>query len=375
MKKAFLPAFLALASLCLGQVAPSQSSLDGPGVPVTIKTIASFQGIAPNQLVGIGLVTGLAGTGDTKKYLQTQKAAVNLLRTLGIEVDSTQSESKNIALVALTADLPPFASPGGRIDVTASTLGDCTSLRGGTLLSAQLKYPTKETIYATVSGAIAVGGFSEGAGGNSASKGFTTVGKLPGGGLIQLGWTTQYTFGDKMYLGIRESDATTSMRIETAIRRAYPELRANATDPGTVEITVPTGANPNAIMAKVESLTVFVADEARIVIDEKTGTVVIGGDVRLGPCSFVSGSLSVNIADEPFVSQPGALSGGTTVAGSTKTVNVTESRAHIANVRPNATVSDLAAIFRALHLKASDVMNVLQGLHAQGALKARLEVR
>ena len=347
------------------------------GVPVQLRTIATFRGIAPNQLVGVGLVTGLAGTGDTKKYMGTQRAAINMLKGMGLDIDPSQSESKSMALVTLTAELPPFSTPGGRIDVTASVMGDCTSLRGGTLLFAPLRFPGLAKVYATVAGSISVGGFSSGAGGSSEGRGFTTVGKLTSG-IVQESVPTQTTFGekgDRMYLDLATSDALTAARMENAIRAAYPEFRPVALDAGAIELTLPGGVTSNTAQARIGALTVMADTEAKVVIDERTGTVVIGGNVRVAPCAFAKGSLTIRVTDEPFVSQPAPLGGGKTVAGSVKTLDAKEQTAQIAVLRPNTTVADLAALFQALRLKADDVMNILKALHEQGALKARLEIR
>ena len=372
-------ALLGLASVAFGQVSPADRAAfdraETQGVRVPLKSIATFRGIAPNQLIGFGLVTGLAGTGDTKKFLQTQKAVINLLRAAGLDIDPTQSESKNVALVTLTAELPPFSTPGGRIDVTASTLGDCTSLRGGTLLFSPLKFPGANKVFATVAGAVSVGGFSESAGGNSSAKGFTTVGKLPMAGIVQESVPTETVFAGKMYLDLATSDATTASRTEEAIRKAYPDFRPAALGAGSIELTLPQGMSSNTAQARIGALEVMADTEAKVVIDEKTGTVVIGGNVRIAPCAFAKGSLTVRVTDEPYVSQPLPLSKGRTVVGSQKTLTTKEQTAQIAVLRPNTTVADLAALFQALHLKADDVMNILKSLHEQGALKARLEVR
>ena len=369
---------LALAATGLAQTAADRAAFDraeSQGVPVQLRTIAQFQGVAPNQLVGVGLVTGLGGTGDTKKFLATQRATINLLRRMGVDLDPLQSESKNVALVTLTAELPPFSTPGGRIDVTASTLGDCTSLRGGTLIFAPLTFPGLPKVYATVAGALSVGGFSEGSGGNVGGRNFTTVGKLPGGGVIQESVPTQTVFGGKMYLNLSDADATTALRVEEAIRKAFPEYAPTARGAGSIEVTLPAGMNPNTAQARIGNLVVMADTEAKVVIDEKTGTVVIGGNVRVAPCAFAKGGLTIRITDEPFAVQPGPLGKGKTVVLSQKTVETREQTAQIGVLRPNTTVADLAAIFQAMRLKADDVMNILKALHEEGALKARLEVR
>ena len=379
MKIPTLLTALFLAPLAFGQMSRAEriafDRAETQGIEVQIKSIADFRGIVANQLIGFGIVTGLAGTGDTKKFLQTQRALINLLRGQGFDVDPAQSESKNVALVTMTAELPAFSTPGSRIDVTVSTLGDCVDLRGGTLFFAPLKYPGRDETFATAAGAVSVGGSGAGAGGNADVRGFRTVGKLPGGAIVQRSVPTVTVFEGKMYLDLRDGDATTASRMEEAINRRYPEFHAVALGAGSISLDLPTGMSSNTAQARIGAVTVFAETEAKIVIDEKTGTIVMGGDVRVAPCSIAKGSLSVRITNEPFVSQPAPFSNGKTTVGSVKTVDVAEQTAQIANVRPNTSVADLAAIFQALRLKADDVINILKGLHEQGALKARLEVR
>lgn len=371
-------AALALVPLALGQVSKADRAAferaESQGVEVQIKSIATFHGVVANQLLGYGLITGLAGTGDTRKFLQTNKAVVNMLRQGGFDVDPTQSDSKNVALVTLTAELPPFAAPGSRLTVTVSAMGDCSSLRGGTLIYSPMKYPGRDETYATVAGPISVGGFSEGAGGNAAGRGFVTVGTVEGG-IVQRSVPTQTVIDGKMYLNLRDSDATTAQRMEEAINKAYPEFHAAAQGAGTIELVLPKGMSSNSAQAKIGALTVFADTEAKVVIDEKTGTIVVGGNVRLAPCVIAKGSLSVRVTSDPFVSQPAPLSNGTTVGVDKKTLDTKEQTAQIAVMRPNTSVADLAAIFQSLRLKADDVINIFKALREQGALKARLEFR
>ncbi len=366
-----LPALL-LAASAFGQ---SKDAASATEIPVRVQTIANFRGVAANQLQGYGLVVGLAATGDTKKVIQTQKAILNLLRANGLEVDPTQSETKNVALVALTATLPPYARPGARLDVTVAAMGDCTSLRGGQLLFSTLGYPGLPKTIVTVSGAVSVGGVSASAGGNTSSKGFTTVGALPGAGIVQEGIDTQAMTDGKLFLDLSDADPIQSRRIEQAIRAKYPQYNPQALGPGSVQIEVPKGTSENTVQANVSDLSVVSTAEAKVVIDERTGTIVIGGDVRIGPCMVAQGSVSVKVTSTPFVSQPKPLSQGQTVAGTVKTADVSEPTAEITAIRSNTSLADLAAIFQAMHLKATDVINILRSMHDQGALKARLEIR
>jgi flagellar P-ring protein FlgI len=372
-------ALLALAPFALGPNSASDRAAfnrgETMGTEVQVKTIAAFRGAVANQIMGFGLVTGLAGTGDSKRFLQTQRATINLLRAAGLDVDPTQSESKNVALVTVTAELPAFSTPGGRIDVTVSTIGDSTSLRGGTLIFAPMKYPGKDETFATAAGAISVGGFSASAGGNSSGRGFVTVGKIPGGAIVQRSVETKTVFDGKMYIDLQEGNPTTAHRVEDAINRQFPEFHAAALGASTIQVDLPTGMSSNTAQDRLGSLHVFADTEAKVVIDEKTGTIVIGGNVKIAACAVAKGSLSVQVTNEPFVSQPAPFSNGTTKKVDVKTLDTKEQTAEIAVIRPNTTVADLAAIFQALHLKADDVINILRALHEQGALKARLVVQ
>ncbi len=364
-----------VALLALAAFASAQKNIGDQGVEVQIKSIANFRGVVANQLLGVGIVTGLPGTGDSKKSLTTQKALLNLLRKLNMDVDPLQSESKSVALVTLTAELPAFSTPGGRIDVTASIVGDCTSLRGGTLIYAPLKYPGSDIVYATAAGALSVGGFSAKAGGNAQSQNIATVGKLPGGGLIERSLPTQTVFDGKMYLDLQVADATTAQRMEEAINKRLPEFHAAALGAGTIELTMPKGLSSNAAQARIGGISVLADTPAMIVIDEKDGTVIMGGDVRVAPCSVVKGGLSIRVTAEPVISQPAPLSNGKTVVTTQKTLDVGEQTAEIATIRANTSVADLAVIFRSLRLKADDVINILRAMHEQGALKAKLVVK
>lgn len=342
------------------------------GTPVRVKDIAHFRGLWSNQLTGFGIVTGLDGTGDSKKFSPTLNAFSNILKKSGFDIDTSSFDTKNIAMVSVTATLPPFASLGQQIDVTVSTLGDCKSLRGGTLLYSVLKAPGEEGDYATASGPISVGGFSIAAGGNNNSKGFVTVGRIPGGAIVQKTVATATVFNGKMYLDLDDQDVTTAHRIEERINAAMPEMNAVALNGGTVQITLPLGMSATTAQAKLQDISVQSDTVAKIVINERTGTIVVGGNVRVGPCAVAKGSISVSVQEDLTVSQPNPLSDGVTVGISNKKQAVTEEQTNFAVMRPNTTVADLAAIFQALHLKASDIIDILQSMRSQGALKAKL---
>lgn len=344
------------------------------GIEVRIKEIARFRGIRPNQLMGVGLVVGLAGTGDSRKSSVTNSIVSNLFKNFGINIDSTQVDMKNVAAVMITAELPPFATNGLPIDVSVQSLGDSKSLAGGTLIQAPLYAAgDRETVYAMAQGSINLGGFDVSAGGSSQSKNFVTSGRIPGGAFVQRGAPTKVLYADsKMYVDLDAADMTTAQRVANSIGTAYPSLKPVALNGGTIEITLPAGTSDVNTMSQIEQVKVFVDSTGTIVVNEKTGTIVMGGNVRVGPAVIAHGSLSVRIDEEVLISQPAPFSNGTTVVTGQSSVGATEDKAQVATIAPTTTVADLARLFQTLELKAADIISILQGLRQQGALKARI---
>ncbi|HWA82754.1 MAG TPA: flagellar basal body P-ring protein FlgI, partial [Fimbriimonadaceae bacterium] len=266
------------------------------GIEARIKGIAHFRGIRSNQLMGTGLVVGLAGTGDTKKSVITQQIIANMFKEFGIKLDPAQLDLKNIAAVMVTADLPPFATNGQMLDVQVQSIGDAKSLVGGTLLQTALYAAgDQSTVYVSAQGSLNVGGFDVSAGGSSAKKGFVTAGRVPEGGIVERGAPTKLVWDGKIYLDLNQPDLTTAMRVASKINENYPKLNATAINGGTIEMTPPPDLPPMEAMSRVEELWVFADTQETIVINEKTGTIVIGGNVRVGPAAIVQGSLNVRI--------------------------------------------------------------------------------
>jgi flagellar P-ring protein precursor FlgI len=274
----------------------------------------------------------------------------------------------------ITAELPPYATNGLPIDVSVQSMGDAKSIACGTLLQAPLfAAGDHETVYAMAQGSITLGGFDVSAGGSSVSKNFVTAGRVPGGALVQKGAATKVIYPEgKMYIDLDAADITTSQRIAGRISEAYPFLKPVALNAGTVEITLPTGSSDVQTMSQIEQLDVMVDSTGTIVVNEKTGTIVMGGNVRVGPAVIAHGSLNVRIDEEVIISQPAPLSQGKTVVTGQSTIGAGETNAQIATIAPTTTVSDLARIFEVLELKAADIISILQGLRQQGALKARI---
>lgn len=355
----------------------SFAKLEDQGIEVRIKDIARFRGVRGNQLTGFGLVIGLEGTGDSSSS-PTKNLIANQFNELGIKVDTATITSKNVALVMVTAELPPFAKTGTTVDVTVSSMGDAKSLQGGILLQTPLfAAGSKDKAYVVAEGPLSIGGFNVSSGGNSVQKNHVNVGRIPGGGIVEATAQTKLVFnGNEFFLELYQEDLTTAERVARKIQEVYPAMRPVANDGATIELQLPDGMTIVEAMSKVEHVKVFADEEAKVVINERTGTIVIGGNVRLGPAAIAHGSLSVRVESTPFVSQPAPFSKtGTTVSGDVKDVGADQESSKIAVVRPNTTVADLAQILQILKLKPTDIISILQALRQQGALKARIELQ
>lgn len=399
MKTSLLTLLLLPASLVLGQTPPATGQPDASkqqqdalakaeearrqaiqqaetnGIEVRIKDVARFRGVRANQLQGIGLVVGLAGTGDTKNTPFTASLLANAMRDKTL-VDPKVLKAKNVAVVFVTAELPPFASPGNRIDVTVQSAGDATSLQGGYLLRVPLYGPAdSETAYAVAMGPVSIGGFNASGGGASVQKNHATVGRLPELGIVEQSVDTQVVFDGRLYLELRDADLTTAQRMAEQLNKTNAQYQAVALDGGTVQLNLPEGKLPVQAMAEVESVRFLSDTEATVVISENTGTIVAGGNVRLAPAMVAKGSLTVKIEQELIISQPNPFTFGSTVVGQQTNVRAEEQPAQVTMMGPTTTVADLARIFQALKVSATDMIAILQALRAQGALKARIKVQ
>lgn len=345
------------------------------GVSVRIKDVARFRGVRANQLQGIGLIVGLGGTGDTKNTPFTATLLANAMKEKTL-VDPKVLKSKNVAVVFVTAELPAFASPGNRIDVTVQSAGDATSLQGGYLLRTPLFGPAdNENAYAVAMGPVSIGGFNVASGGASVQKNHTTVGRLPEMGIVERSVNTEIVFDGRLYIELRDADLTTAQRMVEKLNKTNPTYMAVALDGGTVQLNMPDGKTPVQAMAEIEGLAFMSDTEATVVISENTGTIVAGGNVRLGPAMVAKGSLTVKIEQELIISQPNPFSFGSTVVGQQTNIKAQEEPAQVTMMGPTATVADLARIFQALHVSATDMIAILQALRSQGALKARIKIQ
>ncbi|HLO98202.1 MAG TPA: flagellar basal body P-ring protein FlgI [Fimbriimonas sp.] len=360
----------------LGKRMANVRNAEANGIQVRIKDVARFRGVRANSLMGVGVVVGLKGTGDTRKNPQIATAIANYMKSMNMDVNPATLEPKNGALVFVRAELPAFATNGQVVDVTVASAGDAGSLQGGLLLRTELyAVGDTETVYALAEGAVSIGGFGASAGGSSSSVGFLTAGRVPGGATVEKGAPTKLVYDNKMYIELYDADITTASRIQEAIAKKYPEFLPEAENGGTISVQLPKSTSPIMALSRLEELTVMVDNAAVVVINEKNGTIAIGGNVRIAPVAIATGNISVKIEEEISVSQPNPFSQGQTKEVANQKVSAEQGEANVAVMAPNTTVSDLARIFQELRLKASDIINILQLLRQQGALKARLVIQ
>jgi flagellar P-ring protein precursor FlgI len=353
-----------------------QAKQEGPSV--RIKDIARVRGVRYNQLSNVGIVVGLEGTGDTRNSPFAQQAIINMVKEYGIAPDPRALNLRNVALVMVTAELPPFARNGSRIDVTVSSIGDAKSLQGGYLLQTPLYAPAaKGQAFAVAMGPVSIGGFNFGQGGTSRQKNHTNVGVITDGAMVERAVQMDFALGGSLFLELSDPDFTTAERMAAVIAKARPELSIAATDAGGVEIRDPSGAiaDPVGLLSSIESLSVVPDTQAVIVINERTGTIVVGGNVKIGPALIAQGGLTVKINEFNEVVQPLPFSKGTTENQKNTDVKVKEDTVNIGIVKPNATIDDLAKVFRALKLSPRDMIAIIEALKAQGAIKATVKTQ
>ena len=390
----------------------------GLGAPVQgerLKDLSDVEGNRPNQLVGYGLVVGLAGTGDDQSAKFSSDSVVNMLERLGTNIDTNQLRLRNVAGVMVTAELPAFSAPGQRIDVTVSSMGTAKSLEGGTLLLTPLKGVDRK-VYVVAQGALSVGGFLASAqSGGSVQKNHPTVGRIPAGGLIERGVAVALP-GASLKINLRRPDFTTSVRIaeaiekklrapkkvevedkkgkrgrgknrrkkgkkeETVVAPLVPEGEepyATPQDPGTVLVRVPPAFKGRIaqLAAELEMVQVTPDVPTKVVINERTGTVVLGQNVRITPVAIAHGGLTVEVQENPTASQPNAFSEGTTQVLPGSAITVKEGTGQLHTVREGASLSDVVGALNALGVTPRDLVAILQTLKSSGALSAELEIQ
>jgi flagellar P-ring protein precursor FlgI len=342
-----------------------------------IKDIADVEGVRPNQLTGYGVVVGLEGTGDGQQSLFTIQSILSMLRRRGvtISVDPRQIRVKNAAAVVVTASLPPFARSGNRIDVQLSSIGDAKSLRGGTLVMTPL-IAADQQVYAVAQGPVSIGGgFAASAAGASATSGHPTVGVISGGALVEREVPVELGADGILRLSLHESDFTTASRVALAINGYVGADAATAVDPATVEVRLAAGEPAMALLPGIETLEVAPDRRARVIVNERTGTVIMGEDVRIAPVAIAHGSLQIQIKTDLGVSQPAPFSQGETVVVPDSTIQVQEGQSkHVAVLRAGINLGQLVSGLNALGVTPQDLIAVLQAIKAAGALDAELDV-
>ncbi len=360
-----------IAAALIGMAVPAESA-----TPVRVKDIASLQGVQPVQLIGYGLVVGLNKTGDRRQTIFSAQTLANMLQRFGVVVPGDQIKIENIAAVLVTSELPAFVRSGARLDVTASSIGDARSLQGGTLLATPLRGPAGE-MHVMAQGPLSIGGFGGGDGGNSVQVNHLTVGRVPGGGLVQVGQGIELPSATTIRLSLREPDFITADRVAQAINQELGPDSAVATDPASVTVNVPEAYQSSlaGLMARLEPLSVEVDASARVVINERTGTVVVGSGVRIGTAAVAHGNLSVRIMTRFDVSQPAPFSEvGQTVVIPEQEVEVIEDTAQLITLPEGTTLDAVVQALNALGATPRDIIAIMQALKASGALRAEIVI-
>lgn len=359
----------------LGLISTVLILLSSPAHAVRIKDVADIKGVRENQLVGYGLVVGLDGTGDGKKAIFTVQSMASMLEKMGITVDPRNIKVDNVAAVMITADLPAFASVGSRIDVLVSSIGDAENLQGGTLLFTPLRAADGK-IYAIAQGPISTGGFSAGGAGGKVQKNFPTVGRVVGGALIER--EIPSNFGQKKILNLtlHSPDFTTASRVAKAINAALDNQLALTPDPGTIRVKVPEKylGNTVSLITLIEGLTVTPDAVAKVVINERTGTVVMGSDVKISTIAIAHGNLSIQIKESADVSQPLPFSEGETVVVPETELSVEEGNNRLFLLEPGVSIGEVVRALNALGVSPRDLISIFQAIKAAGALQAKLEI-
>ena len=347
---------------------------------VRLKDIGRFGGWRDNMLVGYGVATGLAGTGDSARSRTTRQSIANLLSQFDIVVPADQIQSRNVATVMITATLPPFARNGDKLDITVTSMGDARSLLGGILLMTPLKGPDGRT-YALAQGALSVGGYKYDLNGNVVQKNHPTVGSIPGGASVEVAVGSEMLRDGRLEFVLADPDYTTANRIANAINAGLSGALAAAVDAATVSIVVPPDYRSSLVsfMTRLEGLNVQPDKRARVVVNERTGTVIAGADVTIARVTVSHGDLRVAVVTDYLVSQPSLLRGAgqgvrTEVVPQTR-IDVSEQKVEAVQLGVGSTVADLVQALNRIKASPRDMISILQGIKAAGALRAELIIQ
>lgn len=345
---------------------------------VRVKDIAEIEGVRGNQLIGYGLVIGLNRTGDrVQQNLYARQTLQNLLERMGISTEASSLKPENLATVLVTATLPPFARQGTRIDVTVSSIGDARSLQGGTLVLTQLKGVNGQ-VYALAQGPVSVGGISAGEEGNKVEVNHPTVGRVPNGATVERTINASLAANDSLTLVLRQDDFTTASRLGRAINERFGAGTAQAVDARNVEVRLPTDwtADRVGFIAELETVRLKTDAVAKVIINERTGTIVMGREVRVSSVAISQGGVTIRVGTEYEVSQPSVLSKtGETVTVPRTSVEIDERKPQSVMLPEGASVDEVVRGLRAVGVSARDIISILQAIKAAGALSADLEMQ
>lgn len=360
----------ALAAIALAMTCGSADAMS------RIKDLANIEGVRQNQLIGYGLVVGLNGTGDTLNNIPFTKQSLQaMLERMGVNIRGSTIRTGNVAAVMVTGNLPPFGTQGTRMDVTVSALGDAKSLQGGTLLVTPL-LGADGNVYSVAQGSLAIGGFSAEGAAASVTKGVPTVGRIANGAIIEREIEFALNRLPNVRLALRNPDFTTAKRIAAAINDYLGEPKAEPIDPATVQLAIApkSGQNVVELLTEIEQLQVEPDQVAKIVIDERSGIIVMGRDVRVNTVAVAQGNLTVSISESPQVSQPAPFSRGRTVVTPNTRVGVTEDGKKLALVKNGVSLQQLVDGLNGLGIGPRDLIGILQAIKAAGAIQADIEV-
>ncbi len=367
--RTFALAAAAIACALTAAVAPGEAAS-------RIKDLANVEGVRQNQLIGYGLVVGLQGTGDTINNIPFTKQSITaMLERLGVNIRGQTLRTGNVAAVMVTGNLPAFGTQGTRFDVTVSAMGDAKSLQGGTLLVTPL-LSADGNVYAVAQGSLAIGGFQAEGAAASVTRGVPTVGRIANGAIIEREIDFALNRMNQVRLALRNPDFTTAKRIAAAVNDFLGSSVAEPLDPATVQLTLPpkSGENTVSMLTEIEQLQIEPDYAAKVVIDERSGVIVMGRDVRVSMVAVAQGNLTVTIAESPQVSQPAPFSRGRTVVAPRTQIGVQEEGKKLAVVRDGVSLQQLVDGLNALGVGPRDLISILQAIKAAGSMQADIEV-
>ncbi len=365
---------IAIASIAVCLLGVNLTPAFADSAVTRIKDISRVQGVRSNQLMGYGLVVGLNGTGDSNKTTETIQSVVNMLKSYGVSIEAATLKPKNVAAVMVTATLPPFVREGDALDVTVSSIGDAKSVQGGTLLQTPLR-AGNGTVYAVAQGAVSTGGFMAGNGGQGVQKNFPTVGLTPNGAIVERTVEDDIGTNGNLSISLAKADFTTAARVAAAINSQYGGI-ARATNPGRIDVAIPSYYRGNVVgfVASIEELPVTPDNIAKVVINERTGTVVMGGNVSVDYCSITQGGLTIKVAQSEDANQPAPFSYGTTVVTKGTDTEASEDNAKTIVMEATTNVADIVGALNSVGATPRDMISILQAMKAAGAIHADLEI-